>query len=419
MQRRLSMVIWLCLVGISLAPVSAQPKRVFIIFTPGFWGCIDKLPSQSRQWLEKSPYPHFKKHQEASFLNGENYQAIPQKYLALGKGPGFSKNFLKPYAKLVAELSYWARKVNRTENHQKIKLIQDWQTELSEVGEINLIFLKYDWRLEVPQVERDYVAPLLERIEEQWPDSQWDWVGHSLGGLVGRYVVSKHPGRFRSLISIGGPHYGIYEIGSQRRGEKIFYGNQWDLNYAQELGLKLTEQYFFGTKLVESGLNYPRTAAEFANRYTPMMRWLDPNEGLLADGFGSLPKLKEAVPHAIAFYGLGYGSYDLQGVYHPELPNGIGVGSGIEPKDNPDYAQSGDGRIDPVSAKGPFERTVCLGKELQHGELMWSPLLLTFLIDRYYYEGRMSPSQIKAVFLRRGIYWQEPIDWVLQARQAW
>ena len=407
-------------------PVSGQEVPSFVLFAPGFWGSIDHLPSKSPLWLAESPYPHFCKHQETPYLTGPDYQPIPQKYLALGAGPGLSKAFLRPYAKLQQELNFWAQKRNREDPARSVRIIDDWQALAlpradgeTGIGNLNFIYLKYDWRLGLAAITQYYVDPLLALIDKRWPGAKIHWVGHSLGGLLGRYVVSRHPQRFTSLISIGGPQYGIYEIGRQRRGLPVDYGGEWDLAYAQEVGLRFTEKYFFGTRIVQSGKAYEASAAEFARRYMPIMHWLDPEEQRLQDGFGTLPKLAEAVPHAVAYYGLGYGSFDLQGHYHPELLEGKEVGSGLAAPPGSAYAQTGDGRVDPVSARGPFPHAVCLGKEMQHGELMWSPLVLASLVDRFFFDGRMSRSQLRLELLRRGIYWNQPVEWLIRARQSW
>ena len=54
-----------------------QNQPSFVIFTTGFWGSMDKLPSKEPAWLAASPYPHFRKHQEVDYLSGPDYQPIP------------------------------------------------------------------------------------------------------------------------------------------------------------------------------------------------------------------------------------------------------------------------------------------------------------------------------------------------------
>jgi pimeloyl-ACP methyl ester carboxylesterase len=418
----------------SLLPEAlGETPPTFVIFTYGFWGSLDRLPSQDPNWLQSSPYPHIQKRQDASFLTGPDYQPIPQAMLATGEGPSFTKYFFCSYYLLEHELDYWAKRINQQEHRERIKIFDNWQilqdskqdnSQDHSIGDINIIYLKYDWRLDLPQVERDYVRPLINFIDQRWPDAELHWVGHSLGGVVGRYTVSNHPGRFSSLVSIGGPQLGIYEIGMQCRGERVTYNGQWDLEKAQEFGLRVAEKFFFGTHIIQSGKGYCETAAKFIRLYLPMMHWMDPKTANLADGFGSLPKLKEAVPHAIAIYGLGFGSYDLQGNYHPAIADHYGVGPGLSPgKDSPpEYAYTGDGRVDPISAIGPFTHTLCIGKDRSHGGMMWSPLVLTFLIDRYYYQGSMSPQDLWLAMHRLDVPFTERkqyLKWVLGARKAW
>ncbi|HBF37344.1 MAG TPA: hypothetical protein DDW50_08480 [Firmicutes bacterium] len=415
--------------SIAIPQTWGQTEPTFVIVTYGFWGSLDRLPSKDPSWLERSPYPHIRKRQDASFLTSPSYLPIPQSMLATGEGPSVSKYFFCSYYQLEHEMAYWARRINKREHRKRIKIFDNWQVLQDQHGkqslaDINVIYLKYDWRLDLPQVERDYVDPLVQFIDQRWPGAELHWVGHSLGGIVGRYVVSRHPGRFTSLISIGGPQYGIYEIGMQCRGERVTYNGKWDLENAQEFGLSVAEKFFFGTHTVKTGALFPATAATFINHYLPMMNWMDPKSANLSDGFGSLPKLHEAVPHAISIYALGFGSYDLQGNYHPLLPDSYGVGPGLLPSKNspPAYALTGDGRVDPVSAIGPFRNTLCIGKNYSHGSMMWSPMILTFLIDRYYFQGKMKPQDLwrsmkrmKVPFIER----KNRIQWVLKAREMW
>lgn len=407
----------------------------FIIFAHGLWGSLDKLPTTDEKWIEASPYPHYIKHQEASFLLGSEYREIPQKYLKIGEGGGLAKLVIHPYWMMQHEFSYWAQRINNKAGWEKVKIFEDWQVltgfetgwtptgDQESIGQINVIFLKYDWRLGLPEVTKHYVEPLLDFIERNWPTAETHWVGHSLGGLIGRYAASSFPHRLKSLITIGSPHYGLYEIKLQRRGLRATYGGQWDLEVSQKYGLWIMEKIVFRTKIVRLGASHLESAVLFTEKYIPLAKWLDPSEGLLTDGFGHLPKLEEAVEHSIAIYGLGYGSYDLKGVYHREI-NHWQVGPGVEPnaKTPPAYASCGDGRVDPVSAQGPFKHTLCLGKEQPHGNLMWSALVLTTLIDRYFFAGQMPPSELWRCLRRLEV----PLDqkakhfhWIAQAREAW
>lgn len=431
-RKNLLLILFLILpLSLSLPSYSQQPPS-FVIFAYGFWGSMDKLPSTDPDWLAESPYPHIQKHQTASFLAGPKYRPIPQSMLATGEGPLFTKYFLCSYYLLEHELSYWAGVINKKAHRERIRIFDDWQTLQvkkggqyeNSIGEVNIIYLKYDWRLDLPQVERDYVQPLISFIDERWPDAQIHWVGHSLGGLLGRYAVSKHPRRFTSLISIGGPNYGIYEIGMQCRGERVTFNGRWDLEQSQEFGLSMAERFFFGTRNVKTGRGYYVSAANFIKQYLPMMKWMDPQAGLLKDGFGDLAKLREAVPHAIAMYGLGFGSYDLQGDYHPEIPDSYGIGPGLEPNGDspPDYGVTGDGRVDPVSAIGPFTGKLCLGKDRSHGSLMWSPLVLAFLVDRYLYNGEMTMKSLWLEMKRLDVPYnqrKQRIKWIIKARKVW
>lgn len=426
-------IFWCCAIPVK---IQAQNGPVFVIIAYGFWGSMDRLPTSDPAWLASSPYPHYRKHQDADFLTSDAYQPIPQKYLATGEGPSIFKYFLCSYYLLEHEMAYWAQRVNRQYGGNQVKIFDDWQALQAQIGgsgvagndprigKMNIIYLKYDWRLDLPQIERDYVAPLVTFIDGFWPRSKIHFIGHSLGGLVGRYAVSRHPKRFDSLLSIGGPQYGIYEIALERRGERVAYNGDAKLERSQELGLKVAESFFFGTDVFKQHRSFPQATALFIQRYLPMMRWLDPEAGLLNDGFDNLPKLNEATAHPIAIYGLGYGSYDLSGVYHSEVPDGGNVGSGLAPgRDSPaDYQRSGDGRIDPLSAQGPFPKTLCLGKDQPHGSMMWSPLVLGMLIDRYFYGGTMSAAELWWEFRRLqvpSVLKKRYFRWIEQARSAW
>lgn len=424
---KLILRITICLAIFFPFKTEAVSRREFLIFTPGFWGSMDRLPTKDPNWLEQSPYPHYRKYQRSAFLSGPDYRPIPQKYQALGEGPSITKLLLCSYRLMTKEFSFWAARENKRAGREKIKIFDDWQVledGHASAADINVIYLKYDWRLDLPLMSKHYAGPLLDLIDRQWPGAKIHWVGHSLGGLFGRYVATDYPGKLTSLISIGGPQYGIYEIGKQRRGERVTFEGRKYIEYSQEVGLKLAERFFFGEGIVETGKKFTATAALFAEEYAPIFRWLDPNEHLLEDGFGGPIKLKDAVAeHAIALYGLGYGSYDFQGDYHPEILSNEEVGPGIEPKpDHLRYALSGDGRVDPFSARGPFVKTLCLGKDLPHGNLMWSSLVLTMIIDRYFFGGTMPKSDIMLEFRRTGVAWEEKermYEWLLKARKVW
>lgn len=424
---RLLLIIAVGLTMIIPFPVRGSSPPEFIIFTPGFWGSMDKLPTKDPAWLENSPYPHYRKHQDADFLTGPDYRPIPQKYQALGEGPSATKLLLCSYRLMEKEFSFWGSRINKRASRELIKIFDDWQIledDPAGIGDINVIYLKYDWRLDLPLMCKHYAAPLLELIERKWPEAEIHWIGHSLGGLFGRYVATEYPKRLASLISIGGPQYGIYEIGCQRRGERVTFGGRGYIERSQEIGLYLAERFFFGDGIVKMGTDFIITAKEFADRYTPITRRLDPSENLLSDGFGTSIKLSDAVPkNAIAIYGLGYGSYDFEGIYHPEILCSDRVGPTLEPgPEDLRYAFSGDGRVDPFSARGPFAKTICLGKDLPHGNLMRSPLVLTLIIDRYFFDGRMSKPDVMLEFRRTGVAWEEKdqfYDWLLKTRQVW
>lgn len=416
-----------CMIVIVPFQVEGTVKPEFVIFTPGLWGSMDRLPSKDASWLEQSPYPHYRKHHKSSFLTGPDYLPIPQKYQALGEGPSFTKLLLCSYRLMEKEFSFWESRANKRAGRERIKIFNDWQVledDSVAVGDINIIYLKYDWRLDLPLMSRHYAKPLLEFIDRKWAGANIHWVGHSLGGLFGRYVATDYPGRLTSLISIGGPQYGIYEIGIQRRGERVTFGGRSYIEKSQEIGLHLAERFFFGEGIVRTGSDFCATAAQFAEEYAPIFRWLDPSEKLLEDGFGTSVKLRDGVSgHAIALYGLGYGSYDFEGVYHPEILSDEMVRPASEPRsDHFQYALSGDGRVDPFSARGPFEKVICLGKDLPHGSLMWSSLVLTMIIDRYYFNGMMPKPEVMLEFRRTGVDWEEKermYEWILKARQVW
>lgn len=427
LRLRLILLLLICWTMFALKEVQGEAKPEFIIFTPGFWGSMDRLPSKDPDWLEQSPYPHYRKHQKSTFLVSPDYLPIPQRYQALGEGPSISKLLLCSYRLMEREFTFWESHQNKQAGNERIKIFDDWQVLENgniSIGKLNIIYLKYDWRLDLPLMSRYYAGPLIDLIDRKWPGAKIHWIGHSLGGLFGRYVATEYPGRLDSLISIGGPQYGIYEIGVQRRGGRVTFGGRRYIERSQEIGLHLAEKFFFGEGIVKTGKDFSKTAAQFAADYAPIFRWLDPNEGLLEDGFGSAVKLKNAVPiNAIALYGLGYGSYNFQGIYYPEILSNEMIGPTIEPQSNhTEYALSGDGRVDPFSARGPFEKTICLGKDLPHGSLMWSSLVLTMIIDRYFFNGLMPKSDVMLEFRRTGVDWEEKermYQWLLKARQVW
>ena len=92
-SRRLSIMLALLAALAVLAPPQAAARpRSFLIVTHGFWGSMDKLPDD-RNWLLSSPYPHYRKQQEAAFLTGPEYRPIPQAYLDFSAGPGLARLF--------------------------------------------------------------------------------------------------------------------------------------------------------------------------------------------------------------------------------------------------------------------------------------------------------------------------------------
>ncbi|NLY74622.1 MAG: hypothetical protein GX075_04895 [Firmicutes bacterium] len=59
---------------------------------------------------------------------------------------------------------------------------------------------------------------------------------------------------------------------------------------------------------------------------------------------------------------------------------------------------------------------------MPHGNLMRSPLVLTLIIDRYFFDGRMSKPDVMLEFRRTGVAWEEKdqfYDWLLKTRQVW
>ena len=260
------------------------------------------------------------------------------------------------------EFAHWARVLNERAGWERVKIFPDWQVLQGDsppaVGEVNLIYLKFDWRLDFPRIARDYAGPLLDFLAARWPGAEVHFVGHSLGGTVGRYVACRYPrrldltgdGRRPALWTLRG---GAAE---QRRPDHLWRGRGKGAGPG-------TRPLGGGTYLLrltyhppESGL--PRFRGRVYQPVHPRRIWMDPRSGLLADGFGSLARLEGAVPQAVALYGLGKGSYDLRGDYHPEIYGGKGVGPGLGPDGGPpEYALSGDGRVDPVSARGPFVKT--------------------------------------------------------------
>lgn len=424
----LFLLVLVCLVtAVQPGRADAAPPS-FVLITHGFWGSMDNLPSGGQAWLASSPYPHYRKHQEAAFLNGPDYRPIPQALLRFSEGPGLARPISQPYARMERELAYWARVLNERVGWERVRIFPDWQVLQDEnappgIGEINIIYWKFDWRLEFPQIARDYAGPLLSFLGQRWPGARIHLVGHSLGGSVGRYVASCYPGRLTSLVTVGAPHYGLYEVGRQGKGGRTSYGGDSEKEYAQAFGLWATERVFFGTRIIQLNRDFLASAAEFTRCYIPGARWMDPESGLLGDGFGHLAKLSEAVPCAIALYGLGHGSYDLQGIYHREVYEGRGVGPGLGPEGGPPaYALTGDGRVDPVSARGPFVETLCLGKEMTHGDLMWSPLVLTAIFDWYLFGGAMPRTDIWTALRRLGVEWgdrEQRITWLMRAREDW
>ena len=154
---------------------AAGQPRSFLIVTHGFWGSMDNLPDDPNRLLS-SPYPHYRRHQEAAFLTGPDYRPIPQAYLEFSAGPGLARLFSRPYVTMEHEFAYWARVLNERAGWERVEILPDWQVLQGEhppaVGEINLIDLKFDWRLGFPQIARDYAGPLLDFLASRWPEAE-------------------------------------------------------------------------------------------------------------------------------------------------------------------------------------------------------------------------------------------------------
>jgi len=414
---------------------AGQKPPTFVLFLHGLWGSMDNLPSADPAWLQESPYPHYRKHQEAPFLNGPDYHPIPQSFLKLGNGPGLTRLIIHPYRMMQREFPAWAEKAGRAFGPGQVRVMDNWQallpngapgvSPMRDIGRVNLIYFKYDWRLEFPRIAEHYFDPFIKLVNLRWPGAEISLIGHSLGGTLARYLASYYAGRLTSLISVGGPQYGIHEVGLERNGMDINYGNGGkNDDHMGQLGLQLTERFFFGTYIIKGGTNHAATVKEFTARYISSAKWMDPREtDSLADGYGTMPKLRDAVPHAIAVYGLGFGSFDPDGNYHEEIPDGPGVGPCLGPEGGPlAYAVTGDGRVDPISAVGPFPSALCIGKEVKHSDMMASPLVLTWLIDSFFYGGAMPETAMREALLEMGVKEEDlgtRMAWLGKAREIW
>jgi pimeloyl-ACP methyl ester carboxylesterase len=78
-------------------------------------------------------------------------------------------------------------------------------------SECLLFEFPYDWRLRIEH-NGDLLARYLERWSDGDPDMQFTLVGHSMGGLVSRAYIARHPEaakrRIRRVIMHGTPHFG-------------------------------------------------------------------------------------------------------------------------------------------------------------------------------------------------------------------
>ncbi len=83
----------------------------------------------------------------------------------------------------------------------------------------------YDWRLPI-QVNGDLLGQALERWADGDPTMQFTLVGHSMGGLVSRAFVARHPEqarrRIKRVIMHGTPHFGAAgAIGDLMEGNRM------------------------------------------------------------------------------------------------------------------------------------------------------------------------------------------------------
>jgi pimeloyl-ACP methyl ester carboxylesterase len=85
------------------------------------------------------------------------------------------------------------------------------QPALALNRECILFEFPYDWRLPI-QVNGDLLGQALERWADGDPAMQFTLVGHSMGGLVSRAFVARHPEqakrRVKRVIMHGTPHFG-------------------------------------------------------------------------------------------------------------------------------------------------------------------------------------------------------------------
>ena len=74
-----------------------------------------------------------------------------------------------------------------------------------------LLEFPYDWRLHI-ETNGDLLHQSIERWADGDPDQQFTLVGHSMGGLVSRAYVARHPEaakrRIKRIIMHGTPHFG-------------------------------------------------------------------------------------------------------------------------------------------------------------------------------------------------------------------
>ncbi|MGE5598063.1 MAG: hypothetical protein ACM3XS_01625 [Bacteroidota bacterium] len=144
--------------AISAMGANGRPPT-FLVITHGFWGSMDNLPANTPAWLAESPYPHYRKHQEAAFLTGPDYLPIPQRFLRLSE----TGIIIRSYAAMEREFAYWARILNRRAGWERIRIYQDWQVLLEEeharsVGEINIRLCSEKRLIRTPVRDRIFLS---------------------------------------------------------------------------------------------------------------------------------------------------------------------------------------------------------------------------------------------------------------------
>jgi pimeloyl-ACP methyl ester carboxylesterase len=70
----------------------------------------------------------------------------------------------------------------------------------------------YDWRKSVEETTNNLDTFLQQKIWSINPNQKIDFIGHSLGGLIGSIYTQKNKNKVNKIISIGSPHQGVIQV---------------------------------------------------------------------------------------------------------------------------------------------------------------------------------------------------------------